>query len=277
MNIYFNELSIISLTPNIVVGRKLLYNLIDTYKQINDKTSSIVRIENGFFTKNVADNFSINDWIVDVNTKRTYRDILLDRFKYPYIEDNDEDIANKYISESFTYSKNKTPVIGLALAYLNNTMCISLLTSPNWEDCSLIINNIVEPDTNIFVRNASKPEHVECHIDWLNELQPINLVETNDLPERKKIKLRDDHGQDTLEKFSRKLLKSKYVIGIINSLPYNSHETKFIKEVKESGIIEIVLTGSDKGIGVVVQTTGRNLRETKRISEIIEIDYRDKQ
>ena len=53
-------------------------------------------------------------------------------------------------------------------------------------------------------------------------------------------------------------------------LPYNPYERKFIKRVRENGLIEIVLPWTDKGYGMVVKTTGRNLRETKRIAEIIE-------
>ena len=56
-------------------------------------------------------------------------------------------------------------------------------------------------------------------------------------------------------------------------LPYNPYEQKFIKRVRENGLIEIVLPWTDKGYGMVVKTTGRNLRETKRIAEIIEEEF----
>ena len=36
-----------------------------------------------------------------------------------------------------------------------------------------------------------------------------------------------------------------------------------------NGLIEIVLPHTDKGLGLIVQTTGRNIRETEKIAEII--------
>ena len=89
----------------------------------------------------------------------------------------------------------------------------------------------------------------------------------------KKIVLRNDHGKDVLEDFSKRLVRCPYLIGVVNSLPYNPHERKFIKRVKENGLIEIVLPWTDKGYGIVIKTTGRTIRETEKIAEIIEEEF----
>ena len=70
--------------------------------------------------------------------------------------------------------------------------------------------------------------------------------------------------------FSKRLIRCPYVVGVINSLPFNSHERKFIKRIREEGLIEIVLPWTDKGYGVVVKTTGRTIKETeaRSLSEI---------
>ncbi|MCP4350189.1 MAG: hypothetical protein GY795_32330 [Desulfobacterales bacterium] len=68
-------------------------------------------------------------------------------------------------------------------------------------------------------------------------------------------------------------MKSPYVISVINSIPFNSAEKQFIRKVHTTGNIEIVLTGTDKGFGMVIKTTGRNLRETELIAQIIEDKY----
>ena len=60
---------------------------------------------------------------------------------------------------------------------------------------------------------------------------------------------------------------------MINSLPFNSHERKFIKRIREEGLIEIVLPWTDKGYGVVVKTTGRTIKETEMIGRIIMEKY----
>lgn len=73
--------------------------------------------------------------------------------------------------------------------------------------------------------------------------------------------------------FSKRLCECPYVEGIVNSLPFNSHERKFIRRVREGGLIEIVLPWTDKGYGIVVKTTGRTIRETEMIGRIIEEKY----
>jgi putative CRISPR-associated protein (TIGR02619 family) len=85
-------------------------------------------------------------------------------------------------------------------------------------------------------------------------------------PEQKKIKLRDDHGKDVLQKFSERLRRSPYVKGIINSLPFNPQTINPIKRVTADGIVDLVLTETNQGIGICVQTTGQNLAETRAIA-----------
>lgn len=78
---------------------------------------------------------------------------------------------------------------------------------------------------------------------------------------------------DVLTEFSKRLVRCPYVIEIVNSLPFNPAGRRFIKRIYDNGLIEIVLPWTDKGFGVAVRTTGRNIRETKRISEIISERY----
>ena len=73
--------------------------------------------------------------------------------------------------------------------------------------------------------------------------------------------------------FARRLCHSPYVVEIVNSIPYNPHESLFIRTVKDNGLIEIVLTNTDKGLGLVLQSTGRNMQETQEIAKILEEQY----
>lgn len=89
----------------------------------------------------------------------------------------------------------------------------------------------------------------------------------------KQIHLRDDRGKDELLDFTRKVCRNPYVINVINSLPFNAKDKKFIRKVKAEGLIECVMIWTDKGYGFVIQTTGRNLRETEKIATIINDEY----
>lgn len=92
-------------------------------------------------------------------------------------------------------------------------------------------------------------------------------------PKNKAINLRDDHGKDILKAFSEKICRSPYVKKIVNSLPFNSKQTKPIRCTKPNGIIEFVLTWTDKGLGVCIETTGRNLAETNTIAIHLQEKY----
>jgi putative CRISPR-associated protein (TIGR02619 family) len=92
-------------------------------------------------------------------------------------------------------------------------------------------------------------------------------------PAKKHIHLRDDHGQDELEKFSKKICHSPYVKSIINSLPFNSQRKNCIRRTKTNGIVEFVLTWTDSGLGICIETTGRTLAETNTIALHLKQEY----
>jgi len=99
------------------------------------------------------------------------------------------------------------------------------------------------------------------------EISILSLIPKDETePERKQISLRNDHGQDILETFAKKIRRSPYVKKIINSLPFNSALTNPIRRTSPDGIVEFVLTWTDQGLGLCIQTTGRNIVETNTIA-----------
>ena len=85
-------------------------------------------------------------------------------------------------------------------------------------------------------------------------------------PSRKAINLRNDHGKDILQAFSERICYSPYVKKIINSLPFNPKRTNPIRRTTENGVVEFVLTWTSAGLGICIETTGRNLAETNTIA-----------
>ncbi|MDH6087098.1 putative CRISPR-associated protein [Umezakia ovalisporum] len=99
------------------------------------------------------------------------------------------------------------------------------------------------------------------------ETSILSLVPQDDTdPERKPISLRDDHGKDILHKFAKKICRSPYVKKVVNSLPFNPRRTNPILNTTKDGLVEFVLTWTDKGFGLCIETTGRNLAETNSIA-----------
>lgn len=95
----------------------------------------------------------------------------------------------------------------------------------------------------------------------------LSLIPKDDTdPERKPINLRDDHGKDVLQAFAERIRRSPYVTKIVNSLPFNPQRTNPIRRTNTNGMVEFVLTWTDRGLGLCIQTTGRNIAETNSIA-----------
>jgi putative CRISPR-associated protein (TIGR02619 family) len=95
----------------------------------------------------------------------------------------------------------------------------------------------------------------------------LSLIPQDDtLPRRKPISLRDDHGNDVLQAFAERICHSPYVKGIVNSLPFNPKRTEPIRRTTPDGKVDFVLIGTDAGLGLCIQTTGRNQAETNSIA-----------
>ena len=54
---------------------------------------------------------------------------------------------------------------------------------------------------------------------------------------------------------------------------FSSHNRNFIRNYYYDGKIEITLPWTDKGLGLVIQSTGRNRRETEKIANLLEEKY----
>lgn len=258
MEIYANELSITDKTLN---DYEAIKNLAVAYRILADKGLGSCRISNEALNQiyNVLN-------CADPN-KRNILCFVYSFFHAPFDTDEIvEDSADEYLLHN--WSCDGKQCVGLSYASIMDSLSVSLGDS-EWKS----IVKIKKDDETVDVRNVSNQTHVEEHSEWIDSLNDIVLVECNIKPEEKIIHLRDDHGKDKLSDFSKRICKSPYVISIINSLPFNSKDKNFIRKVKADGVIECVMCWTDKGYGLAIQTTGRNLRETERIAEILKEQY----
>lgn len=256
MDLFFNELSIVgkeSLSRDSVVAFSEVYRALRKY----DITTCRIAPE---------DNFKLYQMIQNMPDSLNIRNFYFSFFRSPYESDEVENGQEEYIEHEWLY--NGRPCIGLPLAVILNSAALSI-HEIEWKEAYVYITKDNSANT---VRNISIEQHVEIHIPKIREENP-ELVEC-DLPiEDKKISLREDHGMDVLMDFSKRLIRCPYIIGIVNSLPFHSHERRFIRKIREGGLIEIVLPWTDEGYGIVVKTTGRTIKETEMIGRIIMEEY----
>lgn len=275
MDLVFNELSIEPLAEDKTQAYQRLYNLIQTFKKASELGFNRIRFSNSYDQILLAQNYSIGNFCKE-SQNRTLKTLLYGLYRYPYI-DNDSIEEEKYIESSFKLRKGDKLIecYGLAAAYLYSTIGIGFLSEAFWTNYKfpLIIQNPNIVETFVFCISVEKNIKEAEIVDFIENRIQLVIPETELNPNEKQIKLRDDHGKDILYSFAKKLVNSPYVIGIVNSLPFNPHQKKFIKKIGIKGLIEIVLVDTDNGIGLVVQTTGNSIRETTEIAKILEKEF----
>ncbi|QIU96533.1 hypothetical protein [Bacteroides faecium] len=278
MEIVFNEQSIYPLAEDMPEVINRIRALVKTYKEAEKHNFKRIRYLNSFDEILLTKDISLTDFC---NSKqpylRTLGGILLGLACHPFIDDNSEE-EERYIKNKFylTIDSKKTMVYGLAAAYLYNTIGINLNSSDYWNKLLYNLQIEGEEQQEMDILSVCSEQDFSCEefINWSENIKEVELVECKILASDKKIHLRADHGSDTLVHFSKKICQSLYVKEVINSLPYNSHAVDFIHKVTATGLIEIVLTNTDKGLGIVIQTTGRTLKETEKIACLLQEKYR---
>lgn len=278
MDFIFNELCMQDFAPDIHSGKSSMGNLLQVCKKGNELGMSRLAVRPDFYNQILLEGYRIMDWLNDTTVSKILKDLLLGIVRQPYIDDNDTLIEERFIlSNAYLSNEEETIVEGLAIAYLYKTIAISLYSSERWnvDEINLKFSEAGYDDQTVKVNHASQVTHIEKNRDWIVSRIGIKLPVSKLKLSEKQIHLRDDHGKDLLLSFSRKLIRSQFIDKVINSLPYNSQERNFIRHCYEDGKIEIVLVRTDPGFGLVIQTTGKNLLETKAIAEILDKEFGD--
>jgi hypothetical protein len=275
MELIFNELTCQPYAKDFTDCYSRVEQFVKTYRASECHGFSRIRFQLAFDQIFLEDGYTLNDFVQDPRV-RTFATIMFSIYRHPFIDDATKE-EDQYIQNDFSILKegNKLRVHGLAAAYLYQTIGIGFCSEPFWEMLlfSLQIEGSEEGCAEILA--VSMPQHFENNVflKWKEQNAEIRLIECEIPVASKRISLRNDHGKDVLQKFAERLVYSPYVVEILNSLPYNQHENKFIRNVKPGGLVEIVLTNTDEGFGLVVKTTGRNHRETEAIAKILDDCY----
>lgn len=107
----------------------------------------------------------------------------------------------------------------------------------------------------------------------------VELIETDLNADDKPANLADHGSKDLLTKFWKKIRKSPYIESCVCSIEYCSTCRKLVNKKYSNGELDIVLHrglsqyGSDAGYAMKIKTTGRNLKETEAIADILEKEY----
>lgn len=279
MNVAFNEISISPLTNSSHELKRHFLGLAKTVKKLKNNYG----ISHIVFPSNLAEievlpNKLIHEWLSELHGLEKQQIVsLISRkpFSNEVIEEHDEEI------DSYVFSNDELQIeekicIGLGITNICQTASASLNTHDFWKSDEIPFNKLdysTEERSPLVAPNCCQEELSDSFVSWIENHVEVEIVATDIAPNDKPISLRDDHGKDILDVFAKRLRNSALVVSIINSLPFNPNTSRFIRKCYSDGRIEIVLHWEDKGIGLVVQSTGRNYNETVAIAQILKEKY----
>ncbi len=273
-----NELSVSPLSVNRYHANDKMAQFAKTVSEA--RRIGFRRIRSDLHSNNIglADEYSLYDWLNNKNISKAYRDFLYGMIVQPFIKDEDEDIAGQYIEANFYFEDidhdhSKTECLGLAAAYLYETLSISFASAPVW--CKTKLFLLIEEDHissteqvfNVYSRESFEDADLAAFVESLGELE---LIETDIDPSDKSTHLADHHGKAELKALCERIKNSPYVIEM-RSTDWGGN--CFIRKVYRDGVIVIVLIKTERRYALWIRTTGRNYRETAAIAEILKERY----
>lgn len=231
-----------------------------------------VRYEKGLDEIALSDTDSLKSYC-----SKHFRDpkvqFILTTARHPYIAEEEEEKQERFImGEYYLLSADKTyDDFCFSAAFLYDSYLIGFNIADEWKRLLYSFHATINGEStqqDLFCVVQKEQFLDERLVLWLDN---HDVIDETSIPKcellSKPINLRDDHGRDILKALANKIVKSPYVKGVVNSLPFNPKAKQYIHRVGEDGLVEIVLVKTDQGLGMVVKTTGRNYKETLWIAK----------
>lgn len=279
MEAFFNEISTKYIVANKHTAQARMEDFINLLRKTKENGFSLCRVENNFESNSLCEGYTIHHWLDDPEIQKDYKNFYLAFRKYPYEtgveeEENEFIAATYYLDEPHEPNFNGSVTTGLAWAFVCNTLAISFPANPVWQKPEI---NLSEDKNgfqcNVTVNHAGNIGNMIALQQWIASTKTLVLRPSGIEPEKKNIHLSDDHGKDKLLAAAKKLARCPYVVEIPHSLPYDRFGRSFIRKIYPNGRIDVTLIDEDDGYGMIIQTTGRNLRETQAIADILKEMY----
>ncbi len=212
--------------------------------------------------------------------------LLMSMFIHPQVDIEDDVTLENYLdttTELKLADGSQIIADGFNAAYCQNTFCVGFFSDSFWEkefyDITVTSNGKSKDlvwacvSSPLFFSDISSSYRKDAFGNWLEGISPVKLVESTLSPESKPINLRDDHGKDKLYTHAELLRQSPYVEGILTSLVFQPTAKRYIWNITDDGLIDIVLWREEGKFSMRVKTTGRNATETKAIANILKNKY----
>ena len=278
MELMYNELSIDVLSADKFTANSKMQLFSETIAEARQRGFLRVRSHHDSHQIQLSADYTLYDWLNNRAVSEIHRNNMYGMLVLPFIRDEDEEVAAHYVEADYFFEDAangiaKTNCAGLAAAHLYETLSVSLQSNPAWTKNLLDITveangaSSTEQVNNVFSRACFALPAVSGIVENLREL---DLQKTAIAINDKQIHLTSHHGQQELKALWKKLKNSPYVE---EGLSIEWGGKRFIRKTYANGQIEIVDNSTDKGYALLITTTGKNLRETDAIAEILKERY----
>jgi hypothetical protein len=282
MELLFNELSLEPLSDNSFIANEKMVKFTKALSIARQNGYRYLRSDSYASQLSLASDYNLHDWISNKQVPEIYRNLVLGMIVQPFIKDENEEIEEQYILSSYFFEENtlgidKRPCVGLAGAYLYETLSASIPSLPIWENAILPI--LIEKETgDVFTDNVHNIATEDSFsnpviLDFLEKSREIVPIKTSIPFDKKKIHIASHHGEAELKALCKRLRNNEYVVEMRSMEWCRGRCNNFVKKIYKNGTIELVLYKEQIKYGLLVQTTGRNYSETKMISEILDKNY----
>ncbi len=195
----FNELSLYNKASSIDSARLIIKTFVNSCIKAKNLGLGDLRLCEShvpnFYNITILADYSIGKWLKDNQVNQDLRD----KFKEivtssPLICSFEINEVNVYSRSEFNkYFENQTHVIsGLGVAYIFDTLSISISTHHEWHKNSIEISHyylndqLEEVTNNIIVKHFSSPQNLQTHIDWWEQHKIDSINNSSELWEKRK-------------------------------------------------------------------------------------------
>lgn len=278
MELAFNEISLIPLLDDKYKANERMLLFSKTVAGARKKGFRNIRTHFSASEIKLTNDYSLHNWLFDKDFPAENRVVFYDMFVQPFIKEDNDEIEEKFIEANYYFEDcenkiDKQKCLGLTSAYLSETLAISFQSSSAWLKNTLkIIVKKGEEELQDDVNHIYSKEcfNVDSIIDFVENISTLNLIETDIIPNNKKIHLTSHHGQKELNELWNRIKNSPFVIEAM-SIEWGGNT--FYKNPKKDGKLDIVHVKSDSRYALQIQTTGRSLRETIEIAKRLAEQY----
>ena len=286
----FNELSFLPLCERDEEVELRLNNFVNLLSKLKEYGIYHVRIEENFSQMPLKEGISLYDLFMDDikssdSARRNRAQLLASTLRQPCVTDDiepdfygkEKDAIDKCVC---TNIEPERECIGLYVADILKSFSVGFAQSwldTNQKKCDIQIfheDKSKNRNSVVLCMTSADDENHEMFVELMSSQDDLPVEQNNDDPDGKVNRFPPHHGREECIEYAKQIANSKYVCRVLNTIDHNAGEKDFIHKIHDDGLIEIRMTWTGRGLGIVVATTGKNKAQMEWIAKHLEKNYK---